>query len=388
MIKSNLKTNYPLRIGILGAGQLAKMMAQEAYKLGLNVNTIDKSNETPAGDMTQNEFSLGWDNNDELDKFIEISDVITLENEFIDPTILKYIEQKRPVYPSSKTISLIQDKFIQKETFHNAGIDVPLYSEINSIEDAIEFGKQNGFPYILKARKFSYDGYGNFSVKSTNDAISGFKHFNPNEKVERPLYAEKFVNFTKELAVMVVRGLNGEIKTYPCVETIQQNHICHEVIAPAEIDEKYRTKAQELAIKCVEAIDGIGIFGVEMFIDKNNNILVNEIAPRPHNSGHYTIEACFTSQFENGIRAVLGVPLGSTEMINNYAIMINLLGERDGSGVPKNINEFLKFDKVKLHLYNKKTSRKGRKMGHITLIGNDLNEIKQTARAAYNSIIW
>ena len=125
-----------------------------------------------------------------------------------------------------------------------------------------------------------------------------------------------------------------------------------------------------------------------MFIDKNNNILVNEIAPRPHNSGHYTIEACFTSQFENGIRAVLGVPLGSTEMINNYAIMINLLGERDGSGVPKNINEFLKFDKVKLHLYNKKTSRKGRKMGHITLIGNDLNEIKQTARAAYNSIIW
>ncbi len=388
MIKSNLKTNYPLRIGILGAGQLAKMMAQEAYKLGLNVNTIDKSTETPAGDMTQNEFSLGWDNNDELDKFIEISDVITLENEFIDPTILKFIEQKRPVYPSSKTISLIQDKFIQKETFRNAGIDVPLYSEINSVEDAIEFGKQNGFPYILKARKFSYDGYGNYSVKSNDDAITGFNHFNPNGKVERPLYAEKFVNFTKELAVMVVRGLNGEIKTYPCVETIQQNHICHEVIAPAEIDEKYRTKAQELAIKCVEAIDGIGIFGVEMFIDKNNNILVNEIAPRPHNSGHYTIEACFTSQFENGIRAVLGVPLGSTEMINNYAIMINLLGERDGSGVPKNINEFLKFDKVKLHLYNKKTSRKGRKMGHITLIGNDLNEIKQTARAAYNSIIW
>lgn len=388
MIKSNLKTNYPLRLGLLGAGQLAKMMAQEAYKLGLNVNTIDKSTETPAGDMTQNEFSLGWDNKNELDKFIEISDVITLENEFIDPTILEYIEQKRPVYPSSKTISLIQDKFIQKETFRNAGIDVPLFSEINSVEDAIEFGKQNGFPYILKARKFSYDGYGNFSVKSIDDAINGFRHFNPDNNIERPLYAEKFVNFTKELAVMVVRGLNGEVKTYPCVETIQQNHICHEVISPAEIDENYRIKAQDLAIKCVEAIDGIGVFGVEMFINNKNNILVNEIAPRPHNSGHYTIEACYTSQFENGIRAVLGVPLGSTEMINNYAIMINLLGERDGSGVPKNINEFLKFDKVKLHLYNKKTSRKGRKMGHITLIGNDLNEIKQTARAAYNSIIW
>lgn len=388
MIKSNLKTNYPLRLGLLGAGQLAKMMAQEAYKLGLNVNTIDKSTETPAGDMTQNEFSLGWDNKNELDKFIEISDVITLENEFIDPTILEYIEQKRPVYPSSKTISLIQDKFIQKETFRNAGIDVPLFSEINSVEDAIEFGKQNGFPYILKARKFSYDGYGNFSVKSIDDAINGFRHFNPDNNIERPLYAEKFVNFTKELAVMVVRGLNGEVKTYPCVETIQQNHICHEVISPAEIDENYRIKAQDLAIKCVEAIDGIGVFGVEMFINNKNNILVNEIAPRPHNSGHYTIEACYTSQFENGIRAVLGVPLGSTEMVNNYAIMINLLGERDGSGVPKNINELMKYDKVKLHLYNKKSSRKGRKMGHITLIGNNLEEIKQTARAAYNSIIW
>jgi 5-(carboxyamino)imidazole ribonucleotide synthase len=187
------------------------------------------------------------------------------------------------------------------------------------------------------------------------------------------------VKFTKELAVMVARSSKKEILTYPCVETIQKNHICHEVIAPAEIDVKFREKAQELAIKCVEAIDGVGVFGIEMFIDADNNILVNEIAPRPHNSGHYTIEACYTSQYENGLRAILGLPLGSTEMVNAHAIMINLLGEREGSGVPSNVYDLLKNGKVKLHLYNKKSSRVGRKMGHITLIGNDLEEIKKAS---------
>ncbi len=388
MLKSNLKKGYPLHLGVLGAGQLAKMLAQEAYKMGLNIVTIDKSFETPAGDMTSYEFGNGWESTDELDKFIEESDIITLENEFIAPSILEYIERSRPVFPSSKTISLIQDKFIQKNTFKNAGINVPNYGDINSIDDAINFGKEFGFSYVLKARKYSYDGYGNYTVRNEEDAKNGFTYFNPNNKIERPLYAEQFVNFTRELAVMVVRSSNNEIKTYPCVETIQKNHICHQVIAPAEINAEYQQKAKDLAVECVKSIDGVGVFGVEMFIDESGNILVNEIAPRPHNSGHYTIEACFTSQFENGMRAILGLPLGSTEMVNNYAIMINLLGEREGSGVPSNVLDLLKYDKVKLHLYNKKSSRVGRKMGHITLIGNELDEVKSSAKAAFDSLIW
>jgi 5-(carboxyamino)imidazole ribonucleotide synthase len=388
MLKSNFKSDLPLHLGVLGAGQLAKMLAQEAYKMGLNVVTIDKSFGTPAGDMTSYEFGNGWESNDELDKFIEECDVITLENEFIAPSILEYIERSRPIFPSSKTISLIQDKFIQKQTFENVGIAVPNYREINSVDDAINFGKEFGFPFVLKARKFSYDGYGNYSVRNEEDAKNGFLHFNPNVKIERPLYAEQFVNFTKELAVMVVRSSKNEMKTYPCVETIQKNHICHQVIAPAEIENEYQQKAKDLAIECVKAIDGVGVFGVEMFIDAEGNILVNEIAPRPHNSGHYTIEACYTSQFENGLRAILGLPLGSTEMVNSYAIMINLLGERDGSGVPSNVLDMLKYDKVKLHLYNKKSSRKGRKMGHLTVIGNDLEDIKKEANSAFESLIW
>lgn len=170
MIKSNIKNGYPLQLGILGAGQLAKMLALEAYKMGLNVSTIDKSAETPAGDMTCKEFSKGWDDKAELDKFIEESDLVTLENEFIDPSILAYIEEKRLVFPSSKTISFIQDKFIQKETFNAAGIKVPNYKQINSVEEAIKFGEEFGFPYVMKARKFSYDGYGNYSVRNAEDA--------------------------------------------------------------------------------------------------------------------------------------------------------------------------------------------------------------------------
>lgn len=388
MLKSNFKSDFPLHLGVLGAGQLAKMLGLEAYKMGLNLVTIDKSFGTPAGDMTSYEFGNGWESNEELDKFIEECDVITLENEFIDPNILEYIERSRPVFPSANTISLIQDKYIQKKTLESAGITVPKYKQINSEEEAINFGKEFGFPYVLKARKFSYDGYGNYSVKNENDAKTGFQYFNPNNIIERELYAEQFVDFTKELAVMVVRNSNNQIKTYPCVETIQKNHICHQVIAPAEIDEKYQDKAKELAVECIKAIDGVGVFGVEMFIDNAGNILINEIAPRPHNSGHYTIEACHTSQFENGLRAILGLPLGSTEMVTNYAIMINLLGERDGSGVPENISELLRYERVKLHLYNKKSSRKGRKMGHLTIVGNDLEEIKNEANSAFDALIW
>jgi 5-(carboxyamino)imidazole ribonucleotide synthase len=160
------------------------------------------------------------------------------------------------------------------------------------------------------------------------------------------------------------------------------------VLAPAAIDENIRKEAQDIAIKCMEAIDGIGIFGVEMFLTTENEILVNEIAPRPHNSGHYTIEGCYTSQFENGLRAILGLPLGSTEMVKPAAVMINLLGERTGVGTPTSVKGFLSHDKAKLHLYSKESSRPGRKMGHITLVGDDIEEVRKDARLALDAFKW
>lgn len=387
MLTSNKDNNSPLTLGVLGGGQLAKMIASAAYRMGINIAVIENGANTPAGDMTKLDFTSGWENKEDLDKFINSCDAVTLENEFINPDILEYISKSKPVYPSAATMRLAQDKFIQKTTFSNAGIPVPVFAEINSIESAKEFGKSHGFPYLIKTRTLGYDGYGNFTVHNENDIETAWVKFNPEGKI-RPLMAEAFVNFTKELAVMAVRGLNGETRSYPCVETVQKNHICHKVFAPAQIQNELIDRARELALKCVESINGVGVFGVELFLTESGELLVNEIAPRPHNSGHYTIEACYASQYENCIRAVLGLPLGSPEMISGAACMVNLLGERDGSGVPSDVTGALKSGYASLHLYNKKSSRKGRKMGHITALGANMEQAVQRAVSAADALIW
>jgi 5-(carboxyamino)imidazole ribonucleotide synthase len=319
-------------------------------------------------------------------RFAEVCDVITLENEFIAPQILDKASAIRPVFPTPVTMRLAQDKYIQKQTFENAGIPVPLFAELGSVDDMMTFGQVNGYPFLVKTRTLGYDGYGNFTVKSADDCQKAWDKFNGDKP--RPLMAEKFINFKMELAVMVARNYEYGSVAYECVETVQRNHICHEVIAPADIPLEIRNKAREIAKSCVESIDGIGVFGIEFFLTNDNEILVNEIAPRPHNSGHYTIEACYTSQYENCIRAVCGLPLGSPEMVKPAACMINLLGERDGSGVPEDVTETLKNPGVWLHLYNKKQSRKGRKMGHITALGNSQEVARALARKAAEDLKW
>ncbi|MDR0926837.1 MAG: 5-(carboxyamino)imidazole ribonucleotide synthase [Ignavibacteria bacterium] len=376
-----------MTLGILGGGQLAKMLANEAYRLGLNIAIIDNGDNTPAGDMTKNNFTAGWNSRAELDKFIGVSDVITLENEFISPDILAYIATLKPVYPSAETLRLVQDKFIQKNTFAKNNIPLPGYAAIDSIADLNQFGSQYDYPFIIKTRTLGYDGYGNYKVENENDCEVGWNKFNSDGK-NRELMAEEFIDFEKEVAVMVTRNKCGEVAVYPCVETIQRNHICHQVIAPAQIDIDLAFIAQETAVKAVEAIDGVGVFGVEMFVTTAKSILVNEIAPRPHNSGHYTIEGCYCSQYENAIRAIFDLPLGSTEMVKPAACMINLLGTRNGIGVPENISSTLKETHTKLHLYNKKECRIGRKMGHITTIADTIENAIKEATNAYNHFVW
>jgi len=379
--------NYPITLGILGGGQLAKMLANEAYKLGLNIAIIENGENTPAGDMTKLDFTKGWNDQSELDNFIAASDIITLENEFINPEILEYIEKKKQVFPSSKTLKFVQDKFIQKTTFLRNDIAVPDFAKIETIEDAYKFGEEHNYPFIIKSRKMGYDGYGNAKINTKEDILPAFERFKA-DKLRSELYAEEFIDFKAELAIMIARNQNGEMVAYPIVESIQRNHICNEVIAPANISEEARLQAIELAQRCVTAIDGIGIFGIELFLTKQDLILVNEIAPRPHNTGHYTIEACVTSQFENAIRAILNLPFGSTEMVKPYAVMINLLGERNGAGSPKNITNTLALKNVSLHLYNKKESRIGRKMGHFTVIGDEKQQTYEIAQKAKELFIW
>lgn len=378
---------YPITIGILGGGQLAKMLANEAYRMGMNIAVIENSLNSPAGEMTKLDFGKGWNDKEELDRFIAVSDIITLESEFIDPAILEYIEQFKPVFPSSKTIHKIQDKFVQKTVFSQAGVPVASFEKLDTIEDAENFGKKYGYPFIIKSRKMGYDGYGNATIKNFEDIKPVWDKFKATSN-RSDLFAEEFIDFSCELAVMIARNQSGEIEVYPVVETIQRNHICNEVIAPARISKDAKKQAVEFAKKCVETIDGIGVFGIEFFLKKDGNVLVNEIAPRPHNTGHYTIEACETSQYENCIRAILNFPLGSSKMVRPAAAMVNLLGTRDGSGAPSEVEGVLAMKDVSLHLYHKQECRKGRKMGHLTVLVDTPEEAYERAMEAFNLFKW
>lgn len=371
-------------IGILGGGQLARMSAYQAYKLGFDIAILEKIKNSPAGQLTHNEF-VGWVNDKKLlKKFAEKSDVITLENEFIDYTSLEYLKNLgKKVFPSSKTISLIQDKFIQKKTLSKNKIPVPQFIEINSSTSYNFASEILGKKFVLKSRKMGYDGYGNYLVRNSSDFEKGKEKLRSRNS---KLLAEEFIDFEMELAVMIART-KKEIKVYPVVQTIQKNHICHTVIAPASIEKNIVKKIKEIAISSVEAVRGFGIFGIEMFLTKNNKILLNEMAPRPHNSGHYSIEGTVTSQFENHIRSVLNLPLGSSDLVKPYAVMINLLGKKEDLGIVENYDEALQNENVHLHIYGKEKSRIGRKMGHITLIGDNLNFILNRAKQIEKKIL-
>lgn len=387
MLPSIYNPSQPFTLGILGGGQLAKMTAQEAYRMGMRVAVIEHGESSPAGVMTKLEFPGGWKDSEELERFIAASDIITLENEFIDPEILDVIAERRHVFPTPATMRLVQDKFTQKTTMAAVGIPVPTFAEMSTKDYLVAFGQQHGYPFVVKTRKFGYDGYGNATIRRETEIDMVWRRFMEGEE-PRPLMAESFVTFTKELAVMVARNRRGEIAVYPCVQTIQQGHICVTVLAPAPIEEHLQKRAQDIAVKCVEAVDGVGVFGVEMFLTTDDQIVFNEIAPRPHNSGHYTIEACYTSQFENCIRAVTNMPLGSAEMRVPAACMINLLGERTGSGIPDSVLEMLRIDTVALHLYGKKDVRMGRKMGHLTATGATVDDAFAAANAALERFVW
>ena len=369
--------NKKKTIGILGGGQLARMSSYQAFKLGFDIAILEKTKNSPAGQLTKNEFT-GWVDDEEiLRKFAGVSDVITLENEFIDFKRIRFIEgMGKKVIPSSRTISLIQDKYIQKKTLQKNDIPVARFLKIDNRKNYEIISSHLGKRFVLKSCKMGYDGYGNSLVYDKNTFNEGLEKLKSRES---EIYAEEFIDFEMELAVMIVRT-KKELKTYPVVQTIQENHICKIVIAPAQISSRLKRIAEEISISSVKSVGGYGLFGVELFLTKGGKILVNEMAPRPHNSGHYTIEGCITSQFENHIRSVLNLPLGSTDMVQPYAVMVNLLGKRNGAGVVEDYGRALSNGNAHLHIYGKEKSRTGRKMGHITLTGTKLIPLLKQAR--------
>lgn len=378
---SRMKHSFPV-LGILGGGQLARMTAYAAFRLGMRVHIMERFAGSPAGSIAHKEVVGSPDDHDLLRQFASECDVVTLESEFINEKDLAVIEENGGLlYPGSASVGKIQDKLIQKRTLEAAAIPVATFRGVDSPDDAAGFGEEFGYPFVLKSRRGGYDGYGNATVRRAEDIAPGWEKITAGA-LRNDLYCEAFVPFTKELAVMVTRGREGDVAVYPVVETVQQNHICHVVTAPARIRGDVALKALEYAQNAVECIEGVGVFGVELFLTEADEILVNELAPRPHNSGHYTIEGNVTSQFENHIRAVMGWSLGSTSLRVPGVAMVNILGREECSGAVANYNEVLSDPNAHLHIYGKEQSRRGRKMGHLTVLAGSVEQAEEQAKEA------
>lgn len=360
------------------------MTATAGYKLGLRIAILDPESDSPAQQLANIKVVASLDDVSGLENIARMSNLLTLENEFVNAPLLEHIESMGvPIYPTSRTVGLIQDKLFQKRSLAGSGIDVPAFLDVSSHEEILQAGERLGWPLVLKARRNGYDGRGNELIKGPDETLESWSKL---DGEKRSLMVEAFIGFKKELAVMVARSPDGNTVTYPVAETVHRNHICHLVKAPADVDEPVGERAATIARRAVETVDGIGIFGVEMFLLDDDRVLINEIAPRPHNSGHYTIEACITSQFENHLRAILSLPLGSAYMISPAAVMVNLLADRGGVCNVSGVEKALKIPGVNLHLYGKKLTRPNRKMGHITVLGETVDEALERAVKAASYI--
>ena len=363
---------YPLAtIGLIGGGQLGRMTIKAAKRLGATCTILDPDDHCPACQLASKQLVAGYHDADAIRQLSNEVDVITFELENIDADTLASLEAEgKAIYPSSAVLKTIQDKLVQKQFL--AANDIPTSEFIEANEPSAELFEQFGYPLVQKARRGGYDGRG-VAIMKTADNFD--KH------LPIPSLIERFVKADKEIAILVARSTKGEVKTYPPVEMVfNDENMLDILLAPALIPETVAQEAQRIAEKTVKALNGVGIFGVEMFVTEDGQVLVNEIAPRTHNSGHHTIEANVTDQFEQHLRAILGLPLGSTETLCPAA-MVNLLGAPGETGKPelRGLDETLSISGVNLHLYGKNKTSPYRKMGHITILDKD---IKQAAEKA------
>ena len=351
-------------LGIIGGGQLGMMITEAAKKMPEEISEIivlDPTENCPASQVGATQIIGDFKDKDAIIELANKSDIITYEIESGDSDVLKSVEGKSEINPSPETLKIIQDKFLQKSFLLENGILVPEFIEINNIEDIKSGIKKFGLPAMLKARRDAYDGRGNFKINSESDVQKAYDYFKG-----QPLLLEKFVPFSMEVSVIASRNTHGQIKTYPLVENIHEDNILRETIAPARVSEIITKKAELIAEKTMTVLKGAGIFGIEMFVTTDDDIVINEIAPRVHNSGHHTLQSSETSQFEQHLRAILGLELGSTKLIHN-CIMYNILGSEGFTGeyTPLDITD----EGVFLKMYGKKISKPLRKLGHINIVG-------------------
>ena len=371
------------KLGILGGGQLGKMLLHETRKFDVQTFVLDPSDEAPCV-LACNKFYQGdLSDFDTVYEFGKRVDVLTFEIELVNLKALEQLEREGvKVYPSPATLKKIQNKGFQKDFYSQHNIPTSPYKRFDAIAElksAVNDGSVS-IPFVWKLAEFGYDGFGVKVIRQKSDL---------DNLPDSECIAEELVAFANELAVIVARNPDGQVMTYPVVEMEfhpEANQVEY-VICPARIDDKIANEARKLALKVSEAFDHVGLLAVEMFLTNDNQLLINEVAPRPHNSGHYSIEGAYTSQFENHLRAILNLPLGSTES-KAAAVMVNLSGAEDHSGnvIYENIDKVLAIPGVTPHIYGKRQTRPFRKMGHVTIVNNDMSTARQIAEQVKNTL--
>ena len=371
------------KIGIISGGQLGKMMILDAKRLDYQFMILDPAPDCPAHSIADVHIVADFDDVDAILRLAAKVDVVTYEFEHISLAALQKLETMgHKVYPSAATLEHIQNKYRQKVWLEKHHLPVPQFIRVESVSDISQAERQFGYPLILKTCTGGYDGKGNAVIRNASEIEPAYQALGAGRL---PLMVEECVPFTKEVSVLACRSTNGEKAVFPVAENVHKNSILDETTVPADISGATAKEAMEVAAACLDAFDACGMLCVELFVTPEGHVLVNELAPRPHNSGHYTIEGCYTSQYEQHIRAILGLPLGNTGLIRPTA-MKNLIGDRSGRAEVSGLETAYQNPDVKIHIYGKSAVKPGRKMGHITATAETIEEALRQVRCAHQAI--
>ncbi|MBE2179426.1 MAG: 5-(carboxyamino)imidazole ribonucleotide synthase [Chthoniobacterales bacterium] len=362
-------------VGLLGGGQLGRMFGIAARRLGYRVHTFAPSSDSPAGQISDVEVSAPYEDLDRLAEFAQDVDVVTFEFENIPSASLELVENLRPVHPRPEVLRICQNRAREKEFLTRKGFPCARHSLVKSAAEAAASAAMMGFPAVLKSADFGYDGKGQAKLRSAAEAAEAW------ERLDAPAAViEEWVDFRCEISVVCARDLSGKVETFPVSENLHRDHILERSVVPARVDPGIAREAQRLAVDLARALDVVGLLAVEFFVRRDGSLLVNELAPRPHNSGHFTFDACATSQFEQQLRAVCGLALGSPRLLSPV-VMVNVLGDAWVGGEP-DWAALLSDPDVKLHLYGKSEALPRRKMGHFCVLKPSVEEALRAADAA------
>jgi 5-(carboxyamino)imidazole ribonucleotide synthase len=358
------------------------MIAQEAKRMSLKVHILDPDPECPASSLADELLVADFRNQTAIRRLSELADVLTYEIELADSDVLIDLSRARkPIHPAPETLKIIQNKYRQKVFLQEKKLPVPNFALLEDVARSTNTDLER-FPLILKACENSYDGRGNRLIYSEEDIANAVSEKSPGKWM-----VEEIINFRKELSVMVARNESGQVSSFPVAENIHSDSILDTTLVPARISKHTEGIVQDIAEKTIDVLKGSGIFCVEMFLTTNGEILINEIAPRPHNSGHYSIEGCSISQFEQHIRAILNLPLPKP-LLRSPTVMVNILGPREFEGeyYLDGLNELLSIEGLKLHLYGKRISKPRRKLGHVTITAASISDAIDKSRKAKSNL--